>query len=147
MSGGGSSGSNFLGGHWNGNTDPIGNAIASYGGGQLDPMNLYATNQPGGANYVAKNGTSAPSTLPNLGANSLLPNYYTPSLGRQLPNFGSGPYNAMAAQLAGPMYSPQLTGQPQSQPQPQMRMQPSSQFLQNFRGSLGGNPLLRRLPP
>ena len=113
MSGG--SGGNFLDGHWNGNTDPIGNAIASSGGGQFDPLNLYAVNQPGGANYIAKNGTPLPGTLPNLGASSLIPKM---AGGAFMPvNTAGGKFNAMANQAAGPLFNP--AARPAAQPAPQ----------------------------
>lgn len=106
--------------------DPLG---ISNGGGGLDPLNLMGSyTSPG-----------APSTLPNLGAGSMQPRYYTPNLSGSNANLGPGRYNAMASALAGPMYSP--TPRPQPQPQQPQQLPAAWQLM----GGMALNPLLRQL--
>ena len=50
--------------------------------------------------------TPAQTTLPNLGASTLIPQM--PS-GAFLPTQGGGGYNGMAQQAAGPLYNPSVT--------------------------------------
>ena len=98
----------------NGLPDPIGNFIASLGGGEFDPLNAFAVNQPGGANYQAKYGSPVPTSIPTLsgGTTGTMPGWngkpvsYPSQLGTQSANLGPGQFNAMAAQLAGPLYNP-----------------------------------------
>lgn len=97
--------------------DPLG--VAGMDNGALDPLNLFPTNQPGGANYQQKNGTPLPSTLTPNG--STTPIFTSPLSWAPRQPTAPGAYNAMATQLAGPVYtgglqipgvSPALLNQP-----------------------------------
>jgi hypothetical protein len=89
--------------------DPLGNEITKLGG---DPLNLYGNkNNPNALLFPSSNpnagGAGVPSvlpTLPGVGA----PKTYSPNSFGSYANLGSGPFNQMASQMAGPMYSPQL---------------------------------------
>ena len=100
-----------------GNADPVGNLITQVGG---DPLNIYGNkNNPNALLFPSSNGSSSTSgvpsvlpTLPNVGA----PTLYNPSSFGGLANFGSGKYNQMAAQMAGPQYQPMLMPSTQQKP-------------------------------
>ena len=97
--------------------DPLGNKITQWGG---DPLDLYGNqNNPSAAFFPS--GTPAspiPGVLPNLGPASMRPQL--PQGAFQAPSLGGGQFNAMAAQLAGPLFDPALRViQPRYQPQSQ----------------------------
>lgn len=97
--------------------DPLGSKITQWGG---DPLNLYGNqNNPSAAFFPS--GTPAspvPGVLPNLGPASMQPR--VPQGAFQAPSMGGGQFNAMAAQLAGPLFNPAVRVlQPQYRPQTQ----------------------------
>lgn len=129
---GGSMSSNLFG---NSMTDPLGlgSDIAASGGGQFDPLGLFPVNQPGGANYIAKNGPQTPGSIPTLsggmtgqipGGWNGQPNFANPS-SWAMPTPQGGFWNQIAQQMAGPVYtgglqipgvSPAMRNQPLGQP-------------------------------
>ena len=105
----------------------IGNKIATVGGGSLDPLHIFPVNQPGGANYDAAHpaagGPSTIQTLPGTASGQFGPFLYNPNTFANVPN-GSGYFNNMVNQMAGPQYIPTLMQQPQqNMQQPQQNMQ------------------------
>lgn len=119
--------------------DPLGNKITQLGG---DPLNLYGHKNnpnallfPGGQNPLG----NVPSVLPNLGAQSMMPQMpqggFMP-LGQTNPMGGQTPgnFNQMSAQSAGQLFSPIANkgGMPPIQ-------QPVSQIGQGLMGHALGN--------
>lgn len=98
--------------------DPIGNAVTKIGG---DPLNLYGNkNNPNALLFPSTNNSGSTSgvpavlpTLPNVGG----PKFYDPNSFGPDAYLGSGKFNAMASQMAGPQYRPMpMTGAPQQKP-------------------------------
>jgi hypothetical protein len=84
--------------------DPLnifGHSSGSVMGNIVDPGGLYG---PGGPFGPPANASSIPSTLPNLGARSMMP--VQPYGKFVAPNTSGGGFNAMAAQAAGPLFNP-----------------------------------------
>lgn len=95
----------------------------------LDPGNVLGMNQaanPNGANEAnAMNDTTGmPAILPTL-AGVGAPKTYDPNSFSGYTNLGAGPYNQMASQMAGPVYSPTLM-QPTAPPGKGMTAAPTS---------------------
>lgn len=95
--------------------DPIGNAIATAGNGEFDPLNIFAVNQPGGSNYNAIHGSPLPGSLP-VGPGAQMQQSYSPNSFIPRTPQGAGLYNLMAAQLAGPAYQPTALSMAAAQP-------------------------------
>lgn len=93
-----------------GKLDPLGNKITQWGG---DPLNLYGNqNNPYAALFPSGTPASAAAiTLPAPNG-SITPITYNPNSFVQRQPAGSGAYTAMAAQLAGPAYMPQIQNLP-----------------------------------
>lgn len=106
--------------------DPAGIDSGSYG---LNIFGQRGNNQ--GANGI--------TTLPNLGAQSMIPTMPGGSFGAA--NFGSGPFNAMANQSAGQIFTPGQAMQSNAGAKPGMTNQASQ--IGQFSGNIG-NP--RTLP-
>lgn len=105
---GGKGGSGSLGSDL-GKLDPLGNGITQLGG---DPLDLYGNkNNPNALFFPSGSGAhgSVPSVLPTL-AGIGAPQRYSPASFGGYANLGAGPFNAMAAQMAGPVYQPQIQG-------------------------------------
>jgi hypothetical protein len=89
--------------------DPLnifGHSSNSVMGNIVDPGGLYG---PGGPFGPAANASGAPSVLPNLGGNSMMP--IQPYGKFMAPDTSDGGFNAMAARAAGPLFDPS-TGAP-----------------------------------
>jgi len=95
--------------------DPLGNQITRWGG---DPLNLYGnasatgalfpSTGPNAAGYGA-NGAGMTLPAPNGNVNPIL---YSPASFAQRQPAAPGAYNAMVAQLAGPVYQPKALPMP-----------------------------------
>lgn len=85
------------------NLDPLGNFITGLGG---DPSNLYGNkNNPNAVLFPSNSASSnQPTTMPNLGANTLNPTMPSGTWGMN--PYGSGMFNAMANQSAGQLFTP-----------------------------------------
>lgn len=89
-----------------GKLDPLGNKITQWGG---DPLNLYGNqNNPNAALFpYGSPASAAPMVLP-APSGGITPITYDPNSFFQRQPTGPGAYNGMAAQLAGPVYLPQM---------------------------------------
>jgi len=87
--------------------DPIGKWIVGKGG---DPYNLYGEkDNPGALFFPSSTGTgNLNTTLPNLGASTLMPRL--PGGSFQAPQLTGGKFNQMAQSGAGPLFNPSAPG-------------------------------------
>ena len=117
-----------------GKLDPLGNKITQWGG---DPLNLYGNqNNPNAALFPSGAPASAASIVLPAPNGSITPITYNPTSFVQRQPAGPGSYNAMAAQLAGPAYMPQIQSPPPVA---------GNAGIGNAAGTLPGNAALARL--